>query len=194
MITPVSAGQVLDAALELARDRHWEKVRLADVAARLGCGLHDIHAHYPDKEALVDAWWDRADSAMLSAPIDGLDLAARVETLVLAWLETFAAHRETARQMLEVRLEPGHLHIQIPTLIRTSRTVQWLREAAGMHQPLPFRAIDETAMTTLFVATCLRWLRSGDEETVRRMLRKGLELREQLTGSPGKPGRDDRSD
>ena len=35
------------------------------------------------------------------------------------------------RGMLAYKLEPGHLHLQLPGLVRVSRTVQWFREAAG---------------------------------------------------------------
>ena len=176
-----TADQVLDAALARAATRHWEQVRLADVATDLGCGLADIHRHFRDKEALVDAWLDRADAAMLAnVPATTDDPGERAEALIMTWLETFADHRKVAREMLHVRLEPGHLHIQLPTLTRTSRTVQWIREAAGMHAPLPWRAIDESGMTSLFVATVLRWLHEGDSMAVRRMLQRGLRMRQRM--------------
>lgn len=183
MISP-SPDAILDAALARAGSCHWENLRLADVAADLGCGLGDIHAHFRDKEALVDAWWDRADAAMLATDPVVDDPSSRAEILVLAWLDTFASRRRTAREMLHVRLEPGHLHIQLPTLFRLSRTVQWLREAAGMHEGLPWRAIDETGMTLLFSTTVLRWLHDGNREAAQRMLRQGLQLRSQLPIPP----------
>ena len=135
MARAFSLQDVLDAALRLAGSRHWEALRLNDVAAELGCPLAEIRRVCPDKEALVDALWDRADAALLArADVAGLhtmEMPERIETLVFAWLQPLAAYRRTVREMLLVRLEPGHLHIQLPTLIRISRSVQWLREAAG---------------------------------------------------------------
>lgn len=184
-----TADRILDTALSLAAARHWESVRLAEVAGELGVGLDAIHQHFRDKEALVDAWWDRADHHMLesAAQFDGLPLRDRVEALVFSWLDVFAPHRRTAREMLLVRLEPGHLHIQFPTLLRISRTVQWVREAAGMHEPLPWRAMDETGMSALFIATVATWLNATSDEfadhSARRRLRRGLDLRDRITGT-----------
>lgn len=175
-----TADRILDTALSLAASRHWETLRLADIAGELGVGLDAIHHHFRDKEALVDAWWDRADHHMLGSAAQPGEvlLPDRIEALVFTWLDVFAPYRRTAREMLLVRLEPGHLHIQLPMLMRISRTVQWIREAAGMHEPLPWRAIDETALTLLFVTTVARWLHDGDESTARQLLRRGMSARE----------------
>lgn len=195
MVAAPAADDILDAALKRADSRHWEQVRLADVAADLDCGLVDIHRHFRDKEAIVDAWWDRADAAMLAnGDAARGDPAERAEALIMTWLSTFADYRKVAREMLHVRLEPGHLHIQLPTLTRTSRTVQWIREAAGMHAPLPWRAIDETGMTSLFVATVLRWLHEGDTDAARRMLQQGLRMRSGVMSDSSRNASRDSSD
>jgi len=169
---------ILDAALRCAADGHWEQLRLTDVAAALDATLADIHTHFPDKEALVDALWDRADRAMLQhagdAAVQILPVPERIEALVFAWLAPLAAHRRSVREMLLVRLEPGHVHIQLPTLLRVSKTVQWLREAAGLRATFAWRALEESALTALFVATVTAWLRDNGERTARDILRGGL--------------------
>lgn len=157
---------------------HWERVRLTDVAAECGCTLTDIHAHFRDKESLVDALWDRADRAMIQLvddeTLNALVVPARIERLVFAWLAPLDPHRKCVREMLLVRLEPGHLHIQLPTLLRISKTVQWLREAAGLRASFAWRALEESALTALFVATVAAWLRDDDDERARRILAEGL--------------------
>lgn len=161
-----SRDAILDAALELAEARHWEKLRLHDVAVALEVPLAAIHRHYPDKEALVDAWWDRADEAMLAdagrADYAALHPREKILRSVFAWLRTFDGRRRVLREMIAVRLEPGHLHIQIPSLIRLSRTVQWLREAAGRDAVFLQRALEEAALTSIFSLTVLDWLRRAD--------------------------------
>lgn len=177
MARPISSQQLLDAALHCAADRHWEAVRLADVAAALDVSLTEIRAHVTDKEALVDLFWDRADAALLAKSDDPVlraaEIPARIEQLVFAWLEPLAPHRRTAHEMLLVRLEPGHLHIQLPTLLRVSKTVQWLREAAGLRATFAWRALEESALTALFVATVIAWLRDG-ERPARDIVHTGL--------------------
>lgn len=175
---------LLDAALHLAQDRHWEDVRLADVARVAGTTLLELRQHFPDKESFVDALWDRADEALLAAGDQGAsNTTERIEQLVIAWLQAVASYRKTFREMLLVRLEPGHLHVQLPTLIRVSRTVQWLREAAGLEQRFVTRALDETALTALFVSTVALWLQ-GHETAARELLRRGAGLRERFSSFP----------
>ncbi|HEX6929837.1 MAG TPA: TetR/AcrR family transcriptional regulator [Gammaproteobacteria bacterium] len=175
---PISPDDILDAALRCAADRHWEAVRLADVAAALGVTLADIHPLVADKEALVDVLWDRADRALLlRARDDALALQPvpeRLESLVFSWLQPLAPHRRCLREMLLVRLEPGHLHIQVPTLIRISRTVQWLREAAGLRAAFAWRALEESVLTALFVTAVVTWLRDNGDDAARGVLRAGL--------------------
>lgn len=177
---PLSTAAILDAALDIAAggDRHWEDVRLADVASRLGVTLAEIHRYVRDKEALVDALWERADAALLERghTLDPAVLAVpdRLEMLVFAWLEPLAAHRRTVREMLLVRLEPGHLHVQLPTLLRVSCTVQWLREAAGLRATFAWRALEESALSALFVTTVALWLGNDDDTRARHVLKTGL--------------------
>src|SRR3989344_4963566 len=127
--------QIVDAALALAGERSWERVRLHDVADRLGVTLADIGRHFREKEEIVDAWFDRADRALLaaaSAPaLAAMTARERFAQLLMAWLGALAPHRRVTRQMLAGKLEFGHVHYQFAGLLRVSRTVQWLREGAG---------------------------------------------------------------
>jgi ubiquinone biosynthesis protein COQ9 len=154
--------KIIDAALALAERRTWEALRFHDIAAELGVTLTDIHRHFREKEELVDAWFDRADTAMLAYAGD-LGLSAispreRLKRLLLTWLRTLAPHKRVTRQMILNKLEPGHLHYQVGGLFRISRTVQWLREAARRDAVLPRRAIEETALTGIYIATFTYWM------------------------------------
>ncbi len=154
-MTP-SRDQIVDAAMTLAEETDWESVRLQDVARRLGCPLHALSVHFREKEELADAWFDRADQAMLQAAADpalaSLPVESRLEHLLFCWLDAMQAHHRVTRQMILGKLEPGHLHVQLPSVLRISRTVQWLREAADCNASGLRRALEETALTTLFVS------------------------------------------
>ncbi|HMU65016.1 MAG TPA: TetR family transcriptional regulator, partial [Nitrosomonas sp.] len=56
---------IIDTAVTLAAQKSWEAVRLYDVATALNLSLDQIRPYFREKEDLVDAWFDRADSAML---------------------------------------------------------------------------------------------------------------------------------
>jgi ubiquinone biosynthesis protein COQ9 len=194
------AARILDAAIELAEAGSWEAVRLHDIAQTLGIGLEDIRAHYREKEELVEAWFDRADRAMLldaaTPEFSALGTRGRLARAIFAWLEPLGAHRRVTREMIINKLEPGHLHFQIPALLRISRTVQWLREAAGFESTFVRRALEETATTAIFVATFCYWLYddSQNAQRSRAFLDRRLECAETLAhrvyGAGREPGPD----
>jgi len=164
--------RIVDAALALAEQRSWEAVRLHDVAAALGISLDDIRRQFREKEDLVDAWFDRADCAMLAtatAP-DFLALTSRqrLHRVIMHWLMALSSHRRVTRQMILGKLEPGHLHIQIPGLLRISRTVQWMREAAQRDTTsMTRRALEETATTSIYLMTFVHWMTDDTPQSAR---------------------------
>lgn len=126
--TPQLRDDIIDTALTLAERDFWERVRLREVARVLDISLSDIHIHFREKEDVADAWFDRADAAMLKCAevpcFTDLSTSGRIHTLITTWFNTLAEHRKTARGIILGKFEPGHLHIQIPGLMRISRTVQ----------------------------------------------------------------------
>lgn len=127
---------ILDKALQLGLERGWEELRLHDIADALDIPLAGIAQHFSQKDDLVDAWFDRADQHLLSikAESDWFTLPAerRIEEVIWRWLEALAPYRRVTGQMLLYKLEPGHIHLQIGGILRISRTVQWLMEAADL--------------------------------------------------------------
>lgn len=179
----VSASEILESALQLADVCGWERLHLFDVAADLDIGLDAIAVHYREKDRLVDAWFDRADQAMLvrgsGADLDALEPSKRLEELLVAWLDSLAAHRSVTGQMLLYKLEPAHIHLQILGLLRISRTVQWWREGARRKtQHLP-RIAEESLLTGAYLRSFIHWLRHPEEDAaefrafLRRQLRCG---------------------
>ena len=53
-------------ALVQAESSSWEAVILHDTAENLDISLKDVRRVYPQKDGLVEAWFDRADQAVLS--------------------------------------------------------------------------------------------------------------------------------
>jgi AcrR family transcriptional regulator len=178
---------IIDTALALG-ERHasWEAVRLHEVAAELNITLDEVRRHFRDKDALADAWLDRADAAMLvqaqAAGFVALFPRERLQRLITAWLEALAPHRKLTRQMIYGRFEAGRLHLQLPGLIRVSRTVQWLREAAQRDTTFQRRVLEESGLAALYLMTFLCWLEddSRGAERTHRFLERSLKAAEQL--------------
>ncbi len=184
----ITRDAIVDAALARAEQTSWEEVRLHHIAAALAVTLNEVRAHFREKEDIVDAWFDRADAAMLEdaarPDYSALSARERTERALLSWLAALASHRRVTRQMIANKLEPGHVHYQLNGLFRVSRTVQWMREAAGRKAVLPWRAIEEAALTGIYLATFLCWMYddSLDAARTRALLSWQLDRAECLAG------------
>lgn len=171
---------IVDTALSLAEEKDWESVRLHQVAEALNISLDEIRLHFREKEDIIDAWFDRADRAMLqTCGSEDFELGStreKLHRLLMSWLNALQTHRRVTRQMIFGKLEPGHIHYQVKGLLRVSRTVQWLREAANLSTTLPERAIEETALTALYLATFTKWMfdDTRDSRSTSRFLQNRL--------------------
>lgn len=182
---PQMREKIVDAAVELAEQASWEELRLFDVAAKLGIDLNDIRQHFSEKEDVIEAWFDRADAAVLEAAaqpgFSALPARERLHRLVMTWLDTLSVRRRVTREMIYGRFEPGHVHMQVRGLLRVSRTVQWIREGASRDGAYLTRALEETVMTSIYLATFFYWMNddstgsSSTRELLDRLLR-GAEM------------------
>lgn len=180
------ADRLIAAALAEADKTGWDALRLARIAEREGVALAEIHAMFASVDALADAWLDRAERRMVALAPALAELATkeRIVRAIFGWLDELAPHRAVARQVLVGKLYPGHPHLVAGAVVRLSRTVQLLREVAGLHAPPPRRQIEEIVLTNLFVATILRWARDRSEgqDDTRRWLRRRLDALDGIAG------------
>jgi AcrR family transcriptional regulator len=158
----VARSAILEVALQLAERTSWNAVHLFDVAHEMGVGLADIHRHFPNKDALCEAWFDLADTALLRlAHTPGwqqLPQRERLQHAYMEWLGTLAQHRRITRDMLAYRLQPEHVHLQVRGILRISDTVQWIREVAMLPEVGWRREFAETVLTTIFLTVFTHWL------------------------------------
>ncbi len=163
--------KIVDITLALAEQRSWEAVRLHDVADELGISLNDVRGYFREKEEIAEAWFDRADARMLegaaSMEFQSLPVRERLHGVIMTWLGALAAHKRVTRQIIFGKMEPGHLHVQIPALLRVSRTVQWFREAAHRDATYLRRALEESALTSIYLITFCYWLQDDSESATR---------------------------
>lgn len=173
---------IVDTALRLGDERGWDAVHLHEIAQALNIGLADIASRFEHKDAIAEAWFDRADRALLALPASpgwgALTPRERLQAAIVGWLDALASHRRLAAAMLGYKLQPEHLHLQVGGALRVSRTVQWIREVAALPSVGWRREAEEAALTTLYLAAVAQWLRdtsSGAQRTqdfVGRWLRR----------------------
>jgi len=134
---------------------------------------------------VADAWFERGWAAMLE-PV-GADFAARpaqerLEIILLRWFDAMAPHRRVTVQMLKAKAWPFHPHHWVSMVFNLSRTILWLRDAAGLDAAAPRREVEEVGLTWLFVFTLAVWARDDTEgqERTRRFLRARLNTADDL--------------
>lgn len=153
---------IVEVALQLAERSSWDRIHLYEVAREMGVSLADIHRHFPNKDALAEAWFDLADAALLRlAQTPGwlqLPQRKRLQFAYAAWLDALSGHRRVTREMIGYRLQPEHVHLQVRGVLRVSDTVQWIREVAMLPEVGWRREAAETVLTTIFLTVFARWL------------------------------------
>jgi len=166
------ADRILDCALKLAEEGSWESMHLYEIAEALDITLDQIRRHYPQKDDLVEAWFDRADRAVLqitpSPEFMQLQEIERLHYVIMIWFDALGRHRRLTRQMLAYKLEFGHVHLQTLGIMRISRTVQWFREAAHVESLDLRRIVEEVGTTAIYLMSFTRWLYDdslGSEKT-----------------------------
>lgn len=180
------AEHILETALEIGEQRGWDAVHLHDVAQQLGIALAEIHRHYRQKDDLAEAWFDRADLALIRAgecaDWDSLSFQERLSRTILAWFDALAPHRELSAEMLRYKLQPDHLHLQVGGLMRISRTVQWIRETARLPTIGWRRELQEVVLTGIFLSSVGCWLhdRSPDARRTRAWVNGRLAAAERV--------------
>jgi hypothetical protein len=174
------AEKIIDAALSEAEAAGgWHDVRLRCVAGRLGIGMLEIGQRFRDKDAIADAWFDRARLSTLAAVDPELAMRPVRERLVILfsrWFDTLAPHRDVSVQMIQEKMWPFHPHHWVPLVFNLSRTILWIRDAAGMKAATPRSEMEEIGLTWLFLATFAVWScdRSPGQERTRRFLEQRL--------------------
>ena len=185
------ADQILETALELAESDSWETLHLYTIAQRLEISLDQIRRYYPQKDDIVEAWFDCADRAVLNIEPTPeflkLTVRERLQKVIMTWMETLAPHRRITREMLLYKFEFGHIHLQTLGIMRISRTVQWFREAAQVDTTNLRRILEETGTTTIYLMTFARWLNdeSADNKKTRDFLERALLKAEQCANKAG---------
>ncbi|HEX9570174.1 MAG TPA: TetR/AcrR family transcriptional regulator [Rhodospirillales bacterium] len=163
-------ARILETALTLAGDKGWQEVSFIRLGRRLGMTLAELRRHYRDLDAIADAWFRRAQDAMLAKPPAGFhDRPAkqRLEFLILRWFDALAPYRRITAEMLAGKLWLFHPHHYVPMVFNLSRLIQWLRDAAGLTVQGTRRQAEEIGLTLTFIVTLAVWCRDETEGQAR---------------------------
>ncbi len=161
-IQAIEADRIVDAALALGEQRTWDAVHLYDLADHMGIGLGDIERHFRNKDEIAEAWFRRADNALAACGNEpgwvSLSVRERLSRAIRAWFRALEPRKGITVEMLRYKVQPDHIHLVIQGVLRTSATVQWVREAARVPSIGLRRELEEPVLTAIFLSTLAMWL------------------------------------
>jgi ubiquinone biosynthesis protein COQ9 len=165
-------ARVIATALRIAElGGGWDAVRVHVVAREAGLPLAEVQRLFADRDAIAEGFFDQADQALLAVADESGWLRRppreRVGRVIMAWLDALCPHRLVVRGMLGYKLQPEHLHLQARGIMRISRTVQCIREAAMLPATGWRRELEEAALTSIYLATLGCWMTDATVRSTR---------------------------
>ena len=153
---------ILESALVLGAQRGWDAVHVYDIADAMHLPVADVERCYRNKDEIAEAWFRRADQAVAACANQpgwmALTVRERLSRAVRAWFAPLEQHKAIAIAMLRYKVQPDHIHLVIQGILRTSATVQWMREAARVPSTGLRRELEEPVLTAIFLGTLAAWL------------------------------------
>jgi len=170
---------ILKAALSIASEKNWYNISLCDVATVSKLSLIEVISHFPDTNAIANAWFEQALYAMV-APLpktyDAMRATERLEMLLWRWFEALNEQRPVTLDMLASKFHLPHMHHWAPLAFSLSRNVQLWRETAKLTAVGRQRQVEEIGLTAIFLATLAYWCNdtSKGQKNTRNFLHKRL--------------------
>ena len=188
-----SPSRILNTAIDLAAERGWRHLTLAEIATASGVSLSELYRHAPSKSAILDGFGRLIDESMLSdGPADPADSPRdRLFDLLMRRFDALQVHRGGLTAIAgEMRRDPAGALIHLPQL---ERSMRWTLEAAGLESGGLLGPARVRVLALLYLTVLRVWLKDDTSDMARTM--KALDGRlaqlEQLANTLERRGRRD---
>jgi len=193
---PPGPDRIVDAALALVARRGWRDVSLAEIAVEAGGSLADVHAAFRSKAAILAAFVDRIDDAVLAGTdpdATGEPVRDRLMDAVLRRLDALKPYKESVRALL--RDGGGDPLAGLCGAARLMRSMAWTLEAAGVSSAGLLGCARVKGLAAIYLSTVRVWLADDSEDSARTMahLDRRLQQAERLLAWLPRPPRFRRS-
>jgi len=175
--------RVVDAALDLAAIEGWSHLRMARIASAAGVTLAQLHALFPAKCAILDAFVRRIDDEVLAAgPADAGEPARdRLFDVLMRRFDAMAPRKAAVAAIIRDCLDPAVGLVGLPLL---ARSMAWALEAAGVGGSGLGWLLRVQGLTLIYANAVGVWLRDDSPDMAKTMaaLDKGLRRAESVVG------------
>ncbi len=150
--------QAVTAALDLAAERSWDGISLADIAARAEIPLAELFDHIEDRFDILAAYGRMIDRRVLEAasgPDSGLSIRDRLFDLLMERFDVLNENRAGVTSIIKsFCYDPKQAVISLPHL---GRSMSWMLEAAGADTGGVKGAIKVAGLSGLYIKTLRVW-------------------------------------
>lgn len=183
---PDSRGRIIQAAMELATQRDWRRIALADIAAAAGLPIGRVYEIFPSKQAILNGLSREVDMAVLSAiEREGLDGSTRdrLFDLLMRRFDALKPHREGLAAVL--RASGRDPLAALCGLGQFQRSMACMLEAAGVPSAGIAGAVRTAGLGLIYLSVLRIWLKDESEDKSRTMAALDMRLRRAETCAGG---------
>lgn len=155
-----NADRVLNVALDLAAAGRWRDVTLTDIAEAANTSLAQLRRVYPSKTAIISAFVERVDLAVLDGTAaDDADepIRERLLDVLLRRLDALNPHKDAVAAIVrDAGSNPAGVLCMAPRLMQS---MAWSLEAAGIGSAGLRGRMRTKALAAIYVGAVMTWLR-----------------------------------
>ena len=162
--------RIIEATMHLAAVHGWDQLALRDVARAVGVGLAELYRAYPSKQAILRAYAERLDRAILDAqePEDIAEPARdRLFEGLMQRFDRMQPNREAIRAILHsYRRDPL---LAVGGVCQLRRSMAAMLEAADLSSAGLRGRLRRDGLCALFLAVLRIWLSDDTSDMSRTM-------------------------
>jgi len=177
MATAKTKQKILSIFLELLEKHPYEDVSLQLIAETAKVKLSDLRRAYPSKLALVEAFAESIDAAVLDERDEGMDdqpARDRMFDILMTRIDALAEHKEAVQALKTAADDDPGLALEFNRI--AIRSQKWMLVAAGIDLAGAKGTVVAQGLVMAFSKVVDTWLDEPDEGMPRTMARLDKEL------------------
>ncbi len=167
-------GQIIAAALELAKSGNWATLSLLQIAQKADLSLVELRTHFSSKGAILTAFMRLVDDAVVAMPPraeDGEGARDRLFEVIMNRFDVLAPYKQALKS---IAADP----IPTPSQVRALACSQhWMMQAAGLSTDGLRGDIRIAGLMGLYISVFRTWLKDDDDGLARTMAKLDRRLR-----------------
>lgn len=166
-----TAGRIVECAMALAAEQGWRHTGLGDIAAAADVSLAELHTHFGSKTAILAAFVDQIDGAVLAGvtPQDSVDeegegesVRDRLFDVLMRRFDALKPHKDAIRRISrDLARDPLAMICFLP---HQARSLAWMLESAGVSSAGVRGRLRARGLGLVYLSALRAWFRDDTED------------------------------